>query len=466
MNAIIGPLVILIYALASVAQAQSTGARPASEQFQWKWKNDGIGFQIATCQTLDIEVKSWNPALNDTQGIPPYYMMAFPVKGTPVTRHIGNSDTSLSWEVTHAPGSKLLLTVVDSSGSFGGVPPRLFEVIPGVSTSCVRPEPSAPTFTISSNITNGNLATCEPWGITIKGGVPPYNLSIAAVNSPVITNVTIPSGFDAFTYINRAAPNGQMVVGVADFTGQWATGVPIVNTTGSENYDCVGLVSANGIASELAEEARVRRASTASRRTAIIAGVTVPLTVLLIGIGLGFWWYRRRQEETKGAEPTDLEPFTYQEKKLPLIPGDPGQDSLTGYLGQSKADLASQASTLALTSTRGARPRSYVAVPSSRSNSPSIPSPSGTTSTSGLSSQEGTRERRTAASFCTFPPSRKAAEAAQKPVVAGSSNRGSEDIPFPPGIEPVIPAGGEEIVIQHRDGGLVRELPPPYADRS
>lgn len=188
-----------------------------------------------------------------------------------MTRHIGNVDTELVWEVTHAPGkhcltcchgqsstsivhadpaagSKLILTVVDSSGSFGGIPPRPFDVIrksrrqypfpdhrvsglrpersgkakralanprdisAGVSTSCVRPEPSSPSFTISANKTGGaNLETCEPWGVTIKGGIPPYNLSIAAVNSPVVTNVSIPSGFDAFTYINRADPNGQMV---------------------------------------------------------------------------------------------------------------------------------------------------------------------------------------------------------------------------------------------------------------
>ena len=45
----------------------------------------------------------------------------------------------------------------------------------------------------------------------IKGGVPPYNISIGVINSPVITNVTIPSGFDAFTYINRAESNREMM---------------------------------------------------------------------------------------------------------------------------------------------------------------------------------------------------------------------------------------------------------------
>lgn len=82
--------------------------------------------------------------------------------------------------------------------------------VDGVTAQCVVPEPKSPTFTISSNIT-GKLETCQPWGITIHGGIAPYNLSIAALNSPVVTNVSIPSGFDAFTYINRADPNGQMI---------------------------------------------------------------------------------------------------------------------------------------------------------------------------------------------------------------------------------------------------------------
>lgn len=35
------------------------------------------------------------------------------------------------------------------------------------------------------------LTTCQPWGIIIKGGVPPYNVTLAAVNSPIVTNVTM-----------------------------------------------------------------------------------------------------------------------------------------------------------------------------------------------------------------------------------------------------------------------------------
>lgn len=243
------------------------GTRPDNRQFQWKWKNDvryscifpwlcanfrpqGIQFLLPSCAKLDIEVKAWDAVKNDTHGVPPYYMMSFPIGGTPVTTLLGDDPTKLSWQPTHAPGEYSVpsraptLTCGDSSQapglfspssirrvalavslvsysplpvrnirpfpSYPGLLMNLFPAIDTLSTACVVPEPSAPNFTITSNITKP-LETCDPWGIKIKGGVPPYNVTIAAVNSPIITNVSFSSGFDAYTYINRADPGGQMI---------------------------------------------------------------------------------------------------------------------------------------------------------------------------------------------------------------------------------------------------------------
>jgi len=73
-------------------------------------------------------------------------------------------------------------------------------------TDCVVPAPSQ-DFRISSNITlGGTLETCQPWRIDIDGGRPPYTAVLDARNSPVITNVTIPSTDNAMVYINRADP--------------------------------------------------------------------------------------------------------------------------------------------------------------------------------------------------------------------------------------------------------------------
>lgn len=55
------------------------------------------------------------------------------------------------------------------------------------------------------------LSTCQPWGLTIKGGQQPYTVILAALNSPVITNVSMGSGNDVLTYIDRADPNGQLL---------------------------------------------------------------------------------------------------------------------------------------------------------------------------------------------------------------------------------------------------------------
>lgn len=80
----------------------------------------------------------------------------------------------------------------------------------GQSTQCVTTPVSTPAFTVTANVTK-SLQTCQPWGFTVQGGVPPYVITLAAPNSPVVTNVTMPYGDDAFTYIDRADPNGQLL---------------------------------------------------------------------------------------------------------------------------------------------------------------------------------------------------------------------------------------------------------------
>ncbi|KAJ2918920.1 hypothetical protein MD484_g1560, partial [Candolleomyces efflorescens] len=456
--------ILSLLLFSSVAFAQGSSPRPSSKQFMWKWSNPGIAFQIAPCIELGIEVMSWNVSTNDTFGVPPYYMQAFPLGGTPTTTLIGTSNSSLSWTNTHPPGSKLLLTIVDSTGSYGGVPGRLVDVIPGVSNGCVVPEPSAPEFTATSNITaGGRLQTCEPWGVHIKGGVPPYNISIGVINSPVITNVTLLSGLDAFTYINRAEAGRPMMIGVSDFTGRWATGTPWVETYGSDNVDCVGLISSPSTVAQLAKEAEDRQRAANKKRTGIIVGVTVPLVVILLAvIGFGVWWYRRRQERLAREPAADsVEPYSYHEEPLTLPSSFYGSSS-SGYSPVSKTALE----TTQRTNVGESGVLSYTTAPSG-AGSPSIHGSFSHSSafTSSDTAHTGSGVVRPRPSFNTFPvrPSTsKSAEAAQAPVIlspdseyaSGSSTRH-------------VNGGGEEIIIQHRDGGgVVRELPPPYADRT
>jgi len=71
---------------------------------------------------------------------------------------------------------------------------------------------TSPPFTVTANETS-DLRTCHPWKLTAKGGVPPYTITLAAPNSPAVTNVTLPYGDDTFTYINRASPGGELMGG-------------------------------------------------------------------------------------------------------------------------------------------------------------------------------------------------------------------------------------------------------------
>lgn len=104
--------------------------------------------------------------------------------------------------------------MVDANGSSGGVPPEFYTVVEGQTRSCIAPSTANFTdFTVAANISNGaDVTTCQPWGITIKGGTPkPYTLSLLALNSPVVTNVTMGPNDDVFTYINRADPGTSLI---------------------------------------------------------------------------------------------------------------------------------------------------------------------------------------------------------------------------------------------------------------
>ena len=120
-----------------------------------------------------------------------------------------------------------MLSLVDALSSEGGIPADIYEVTgaqiahvsisllfitfkAGQSTNCVITPSTAPNFTITSNIT-GSLATCQHWGLTINGGVAPYKITLASTGARVVTNVTLSSGDNHFTYINRAAPGAQLL---------------------------------------------------------------------------------------------------------------------------------------------------------------------------------------------------------------------------------------------------------------
>jgi len=439
---------------------------------------------LPSCQTFGITVKPYNPA-NDTHGVPPFYMMAFVVGGTPQTTLLGTNETDLHWTVDQPVDSQLMLSVVDSQGSAGGIPPRLYTVVTGQSTSCITTPPNLPPFTVKANVTD-TLTTCEPWGLTISGGVPPYNLTLAALDSPIVTNVTMGPNDDAFTYIDRADPNTQLLAAISDLTGRFATGTPIVKTAGSSNVSCVGLVSSSGNATQIkqAEEA----AASAKKHRSTVIGVCVTLALLLLFGGLAaLFWYLRKQNARRIAEltPSKFEEVHDAEGQALSInaynlpsPGNPRSPKSPVYSSTTLSPSNSVGSGAPFDNRR------FVTNPSeSADERPSSGRSQGfakfpITPAAWRSQKALEAGLASARSFETSNPSRP--DSSQSDTSSrGLIARSQSALPRSPAagrgpgrslsLQENAPAGAlsePEFIFQHRDGGVVRELPPPYADRS
>lgn len=95
----------------------------------------------------------------------------------------------------------------------GGLIPRSDTAIDGTDTSCLPHSGNNTQSTVASitpNVTN-KIETCEPWGLTVSGGKKPYQIVLSALDSPVITNVTMGPDDDVFTFVNRADPNENLL---------------------------------------------------------------------------------------------------------------------------------------------------------------------------------------------------------------------------------------------------------------
>jgi len=469
-----------------------------SKIFQWQFGGSALSTSLPSCRQFPIQVKPFDPS-NNTHGVPPFYMMAFAIGGTPSTTLIGTDESNLSWTVNQPVGTQLLLTVVDSQGSSGGVPPNLFTVVAGQTTQCIPPASNDPPFTVEANVTD-TLTTCQPWGIKIKGGVPPYNLTLAAINSPIVTNVTMGPVDDQFTFIDRADPNTQLIAAVSDLNGRWALGTPIVKTKGSSNVDCIGLVSSSGNSTVIAAQEQAALAtSNARKKTAVITGVVVTLVVLLLLGGVGFYLYMRRrrmQQSAKELSPRQFEggsPEAFQEIgetgtqilsiNAFIAPSSPTQPRSPKSPGPSV--LSHTVSTSAASSGPGPSGRRFVAGPESNHSVSS--------QGSGLIVRNPNLNR--PAAFSSFPTAsvRRSAKEIEAGLATGNSvdseyydnssiDSGSRviersqsaavPVPAPSARLPARSASmgasaapGEEIIFQHQDAGVLRELPPPYADR-
>ncbi|KAJ7262787.1 hypothetical protein B0H12DRAFT_1270164 [Mycena haematopus] len=452
--------------------------------FQWQFSGNALSSQLPSCRAFGITVSPFNPA-NDTHGVPPFYMMALPVGGTPTVDLIGTDESNLSWTVNQPVNSQLLLQVIDSQGSSGGVPPNLFTVAKGQTTQCIPAASTDPPFTVEANVTEA-LTTCQPWGIIIKGGVPPYNVTLAAINSPVVTNVTMGPDDDQFTFIDRADPNTQLIAAVSDLNGRWATGTPIVKTQGSSDVSCIGLVSSSGNSTVIAAQERAAIAtSQAHKKSAVIAGVVVTLVVLLLLGGVGVYMYMRRRRmrqlsprqfeagssteafQEAGTQILSINSFIAPSSGTqPRSPRSPGPSVLSHSVSisapsagpssrrsdlESDRSVSSNGSGLTVRNPNLNRPAAFSSFPTASVRRSAKEIEAGLTTNHSIDSE-----------YFDNSSSRAPIERSRSAVaVAGPSERGVPTRSASLGAA----AGPDEIVFQHQDAGILRELPPPYADR-
>lgn len=87
----------------------------------------------------------------------------------------------------------------------------LSAVIAGETTKCVvTPAKPDPPFTLTADVT-GRLAACQPLGIQVSGGTPPYTITLAETNTPLVTNVSMSFDTEIFNYPHRAVPDAMLV---------------------------------------------------------------------------------------------------------------------------------------------------------------------------------------------------------------------------------------------------------------
>ncbi|KAJ7851030.1 hypothetical protein B0H14DRAFT_2762350 [Mycena olivaceomarginata] len=285
----------IFYGLLAIVPSIHGQTTQTTQRFEWWFSGDqALSTSKPSCGSFSIGADA-----RTADGIPPFYMTAFAVGGTPSTSFIGTNESNLTWTLTHPVGTQLVLGVVDSQGHSGGIAPTLYTVTAGATTQCIPTIKSDTSFKISANVTDV-LNTCQPWGLMIEGGAPPYNVTIAPMNSANITNATLGSTDSVFTYINRV-PRG-----ASDMNGNWATGSPFVRTQGSADITCLGLVS-TGHDAQPANGTPPKHSLSRRAKIGIAVGAAAGAFLLCVVIISGI--VRRRRIQRAKPQTTNITPF-------------------------------------------------------------------------------------------------------------------------------------------------------------
>ncbi|KAG7097986.1 hypothetical protein E1B28_005294 [Marasmius oreades] len=264
----------------------------AQKTFTWGFSNKQIPTDLLACTDFPITIEPATSSGNLT-GIPPYYMIGYAINGISRTTFVGSNASSVKWTVDFPIGTKLVLSVFDSEGTSGGISPNEYTVVGGSSTTCIINDAKR-DFILTSNSTGDTINTCDPWGLRIKGGVKPYSVTLMQISSPSITNVTMGPNDDAYTYRMRGAPGDRMIAVVNDITGRFAYQAATIMPKGSTDVDCPGLSSMSGSTGDFdrqVEEAHAAAEAKDRHKHTAIIAGTVVAVVALFFATLTMWYF-------------------------------------------------------------------------------------------------------------------------------------------------------------------------------
>lgn len=274
-------------------------------------------------------------------------------------------------------------------------------------------------------------------------------------------------------------------------TGAWGISTSTVQTTGNTNTSCVGLVSSSKTSAEIAKEAQDRQNAAneaeSQRHLRLILGIVFGLGVpLVIGLAVLFYLYQRRRR--LGPDNGIWDVTDHNAMPRPWFPNNATEMREVDAASQVVSTPGSKHSGYATPGSPSSMPfmqvtpippiyfdheiaqSSVAGSPPTTATASAYASPSGSGSTSAYS--QGRPPRTPPASAQVLDARlRKAREARQGRPQA--SSQGSLHQAGPSGAVPphlvaaaLDPETQPDIIIQHRDGGVVQELPPPYMDRA
>lgn len=410
----------LCIALALLLQCAVQAA--AQTYADWLWGFGGqlvVSDEFEECQSVPLVIIP--PASNASAvGVPPYYLLAFEPGGVPTTTMVGRDPKNLTWIANHKQGAKLMLTMMDSQQRIGGVPGTLYTMTAGSDSSCI---PTAPqnVASVHANVTDA-LHACDAWGLTIQGGQKPYTVVISGLDLPTIQNETLGANDNVFTYVDRVKPNTQLMASVVDATGQWGTSSQLIRTAGSTDTKCI----APGVPAH--PEAK-------GMNIQVIVGLAVGLSVpIAVAIAAIVWFIRRRRARARRErdirERSDIISTAWE------APDNAAEPNMREVPGQ-------------------ARRHAKGPVPTNKPFYEVTPLPAVYFDREfGQAGSASGSNNNTGSTFYSDPYS----------SVSGRSV--GADLTLPLRASMVDSDGLPDIYVQHRDGGVVQELPPPYADAS